>query len=491
MGLLDQPTVQRQDPWRLDLGRAGGHVAVIGAPQSGRTTFLQTLAAAAALTHTPRQLNLYALDLSGGPLPRIAGFPHVGGVATRAQPDRMRRLVEELLGMLAVRERVFADHGLDSLAMLRAEHAAGRIPELVSADVVLLLDGYGALRTDFEELESPVVELLQRGGGFGMHVVLAMTRWNELRMAQQSLVGTRVELRLNDPIDSVVGRRLAETIRPDQPGRALTDDGLFVQVAQPVGGSARGGSGSRVAGHPGPGRLARSGRAADPGAADRPRPGVPASGSWSSRPRCRSACVRTRWSVALLELGIRDQHLVAFGDSGIGQDHPAPWRRPGPGRGVRPGRGGDRRAGPARERWPPRCRRRTWAGTRVRRPRPVGLCATIAAELERRSTGGAAAREGEPRIVLLVDDYDMLATADPLRPLLPYLPSARDLGLHVILARPVAGAARAAYDMVLQTLRDTGGTTSDDVRRTQRGSDHPLGVRRTAATGPRPGDPPR
>ena len=48
---------------------------------------------------------------------------------------------------------------------------------------------------------------------------------------------------------------------------------------------------------------------------------------------------------------------------------------------------------------------------------------------------------------------------DPLRPLLPYLPSARDLGLHVILARPVAGAARAAYDMVLQTLRDTGGTT--------------------------------
>lgn len=60
--------------------------------------------------------------------------------------------------------------------------------------------------------------------------------------------------------------------------------------------------------------------------------------------------------------------------------------------------------------------------------------------------------------MLLVVDYDMLAAADPLRPLLPYLPSARDLGLHVILARPVAGAARAAYDVVLQTLRDSGGT---------------------------------
>ena len=179
--------------------------------------------------------------------------------------------------------------------MLRAEHAAGRIPELVSADVVLLLDGYGALRTDFEELEAPVVELLQRGGGFGMHLVLAMTRWNELRMAQQPLVGTRVELRLNSPVDSVVGRRLAETIRPDQPGRALTDDGLFAQVAQPV---------AAVGDEVGPAleTLAARISASWHGPAAPPirvlptdlSPAFPAAVRGSSRPRCRSGCARTR-----------------------------------------------------------------------------------------------------------------------------------------------------------------------------------------------------
>ena len=60
--------------------------------------------------------------------------------------------------------------------------------------------------------------------------------------------------------------------------------------------------------------------------------------------------------------------------------------------------------------------------------------------------------------MVVVDDYDILASGgtDPLRPLLPYLPSARDLRLHVLLARPVAGASRALYDPVLQALRDTG-----------------------------------
>ncbi len=234
MGLLDNPAKQRQQPWLLDLNKGGGHIAVLGAPQSGRSTFLRTMAASVALTHTPRQLSMYGMDLSGGGLLRIEGFPHVGGVATRSHRDRLLRLLEELLGMLATRERVFREHGIDSLASLRAAHAAGRIPELVSADVILLVDGFAQLRTDFEELEDSLVTLLQRGGSFGIHVVLAMTRWNELRMAQQPLIGTRLELRLNDPADSLIGRKLSATIRADQPGRLLTEESLFAQVALPV-----------------------------------------------------------------------------------------------------------------------------------------------------------------------------------------------------------------------------------------------------------------
>lgn len=39
-----------------------------------------------------------------------------------------------------------------------------------------MVDGFGAVRSDFEELDAPLVDLLQRGGSFGVHLVLTMTR---------------------------------------------------------------------------------------------------------------------------------------------------------------------------------------------------------------------------------------------------------------------------------------------------------------------------
>ena len=47
---------------------------------------------------------------------------------------------------------------------------------------------------------------------------------------------------------------------------------------------------------------------------------------------------------------------------------------------------------------------------------------------------------------MLVDDYDLVAAgpANPLRALEEHLPHARDVGLHLVLARRSGGAGRAA-----------------------------------------------
>ena len=63
-----------------------------------------------------------------------------------------------------------------------------------------------------------------------------------------------------------------------------------------------------------------------------------------------------------------------------------------------------------------------------------------------------------PEIFLVIDDYDLVAgaTGNPLIPLVDYLPHAKDLGLHVIVARRSGGAARAMFDPLLARLRDMG-----------------------------------
>ncbi|ROQ40751.1 S-DNA-T family DNA segregation ATPase FtsK/SpoIIIE [Frondihabitans sp. PhB188] len=460
LGLVDDPASQSQGSWVLDLTRSGGHAAVIGAPQTGRSTLLRSVAAATALTTTPRQVAVYGLDLSGGGLARIEGFPHVGGVATRSDPDRVLRLLEELHLMLTQRERVFRENGIDSLPALRARHAAGGLPELPSADVILLVDGYGAVRDEFERFDQPLAELLQRGSSFGIHVVLSLTRWNEVRMNLQPLIGTRLELRLNDAADSVIDRKLAQTIQPSQKGRMITEERRFAQIALPVLDDVDDdGVPEAMA------QLAARASASWNGPAAAPIRLLPTDYTPSELPdvfdepdRIPFGLRQDTMQPAVLDLQHTDQHLTVFGDGGSGKTTLLRGLIEGlverytadelviavmDARGTLADVTPDDYLG-------------GYASSALEARQ---LTTAIAQELD--SRGASPDRSKGPRIVVVADDFDILASGgtEPLRPLLPYLPSARDLRLNVLLARPVAGLQRALFDTSLQSIRDTGGST--------------------------------
>jgi S-DNA-T family DNA segregation ATPase FtsK/SpoIIIE len=61
-----------------------------------------------------------------------------------------------------------------------------------------------------------------------------------------------------------------------------------------------------------------------------------------------------------------------------------------------------------------------------------------------------------PDAYVVVDDYDLVAAGmeNPLAPLVEYLAQARDVGLHVLLARRTGGASRALFEPVLLALKD-------------------------------------
>ncbi|MFD3578638.1 type VII secretion protein EccCa [Streptomyces sp. NPDC058644] len=469
LGVLDDPAKQWQKPWILDLTVAGGHAAVIGGPQSGKTTLLRTLALSLALTHTPHQAAVYGLDLVGGGLTALAGLPHVGGIAGRADHERAARTVAEVRAQLALREELFREYGIDSVDQLRHLRARGKLTELGSTDIVLLIDGFGALRDEFAELDDTVADLLKRGSGYGIHVVAGMLRWNDVRIATQSMFGTRVELRLNDPSDSSVDRKLSETLSADAPGRILTDAKLFAHTALP-----------RIDGQPftgdlGPAleRAGRTLRASWHGELAAPVRVLPAVLPAAKLPSPAAEPSRIPLGVdqdalapALLDLVGQDQHLLVLGDNECGKtnllklitqqlidrhsDEDLVFGVFDPRRGLRgvvpePYRGGYAHNAKL----------------------ATALATGIAGELEKRMPETAdpdAITDGPaftgPRIVILVDDYDILTTAgqQPLAPFLPYISSAQDIGLHFIVTRRVAGASRALYEPFLTTLRETGTT---------------------------------
>src|SRR5215207_9060369 len=119
LGIMDEPRRHRQEVWGIDVSSAGGNIAVGGAPQTGKSTFLQTLVLSAAATHTPRQVQFYCVDLGGGGLMYLEDLPHVGGVATRSEPDRVNRVVAEMKAVLRQREATFKQYRVGSIATYR------------------------------------------------------------------------------------------------------------------------------------------------------------------------------------------------------------------------------------------------------------------------------------------------------------------------------------------------------------------------------------
>jgi S-DNA-T family DNA segregation ATPase FtsK/SpoIIIE len=61
-----------------------------------------------------------------------------------------------------------------------------------------------------------------------------------------------------------------------------------------------------------------------------------------------------------------------------------------------------------------------------------------------------------PELFVLVDDYDLVAggPTNPLRALEEHLPHARDVGLHLVLARRSGGAGRTSFEPIIQRLRE-------------------------------------
>lgn len=424
LGLIDRPFLQKQEPLEVDFRGSNGHWAICGGPQTGKTMALTTLAVALGARFAPGKIRLYGIDTTGQGLKFLARLPHTAGVAGRGEPERIGRIVDEVLQLIDQPE---------------------------PTHTFLLVDGWQGIISEYEDLVEHFARIATDGLAARVHLVLTTPRWSLVRPQIRDVIGGRLELKLTEAMDSLINRKAATAV-PNKPGRGLTPTGEPMLLAT---------SSTQDIAHVQ--RLWETQQI--PAVA--PLKELPATLSRSELPAATKTAIPfavggrnltpISWNPA------ECSHFVCFGSQGSGKTTLLHTLL----QGVASLNRAEARMVIIDFRRTllgqlPEAMIAAYAGTSAAAESTLrDTVATLTSRLPGPQVTPAELKARSwwtgPEIYLAIDDYDLIPDG-MFASLIQLVPHARDIGLHLLLTRKSGGASRAVYDRLLAELRDSAPT---------------------------------
>ncbi|MCH8508969.1 MAG: hypothetical protein LAT64_09430 [Phycisphaerales bacterium] len=206
------------------------HALIAGRTGSGKSTLLHVMITAAALWHSPDELNLYLIDFKKGVEFKAythGRVPHVRAVAIESDREFGLSVLQRLDDELTTRGELFRKLGAQDLAAARKMAPDNPLPR-----ILLLIDEFQEFFVSDDEVASDASLLLDRlvrqGRAFGVHVVLgSQTLSGAYSLARSTLgqMGVRIALQCSEA-DSylILGEDNNAARLLSRPGEAIYND---------------------------------------------------------------------------------------------------------------------------------------------------------------------------------------------------------------------------------------------------------------------------
>ncbi len=190
VGIFDDPEGQCQGPQMLDV--FGKNTFILGSSLSGKTNLLQTIIRGAAESYSPEEMNIYVLDFASMVLKNYETLPHVGGVVTRLEDEKLKNLMRLLNAEIESRRNAFLELGVSSF---NAYLEAGRRDK---ARILLLIDNLTALRELYFQDDDALLPLCQSGLTYGISVVATNSQTAGIGYKYLANFANRIAMFCND-----------------------------------------------------------------------------------------------------------------------------------------------------------------------------------------------------------------------------------------------------------------------------------------------------
>ena len=209
LGLMDLPDRQAQEIYQPDLARQ--NLLILGSSRSGKTNLLEVILTELTGRYSPEEVRIYLIDCASLALTAWESLPHVGGVVTASEEEKLKSLFRLLREELSERRR-----------------------KKVRSRIVLLIDGLTALRELYLSEKDELLPICREGLSLGISIVAACQQTAGISYRYLSVFGERIALFCHDESEysSLLG--FCRQRLPYLPGRALVTEDRRIRECQMV-----------------------------------------------------------------------------------------------------------------------------------------------------------------------------------------------------------------------------------------------------------------